>query len=50
MVLIPDSDKTTKLLDDLSMNEIVYSLAILIIALVQTFQGQLDLYHVIIVM
>lgn len=48
--LIPDSDKTTELLDDLYMNAIVYSLAILITALVQTFQGQLDLYHAIIVM
>ncbi|KAF8270228.1 hypothetical protein EI94DRAFT_818056 [Lactarius quietus] len=32
------------------MNIIVYSLAILITAVVQTIQGQLDLYHAIIVM
>lgn len=48
--LIPPSESTTELLDSLYLNAIFYGLAILITALVQTIQRQLDLYHAIIVM
>lgn len=44
------SESTTELLDSLYLNAIFYGLAILITALVQTIQQQLDLYHAIIVM
>ena len=48
--LIPKSEYTTELLDSLYMNAVFYGLALLITVVVQTIQGQLDLYHAIFVM
>ncbi|KAH9017850.1 hypothetical protein EDB84DRAFT_1581680 [Lactarius hengduanensis] len=48
--LIPQKGYTDELLDSLYLNAIFYGLALLITALVQTIQRQLDLYHAIIVM
>ncbi|KAH9052067.1 hypothetical protein EDB83DRAFT_2396204 [Lactarius deliciosus] len=48
--LIPQKEYTDELLDSLYLNAIFYGLALLITALVQTIQRQLDLYHAIIVM
>ncbi|KAH9029243.1 hypothetical protein EDB85DRAFT_1535791 [Lactarius pseudohatsudake] len=48
--LIPQKKYTDDLLDSLYLNAIFYGLALLITALVQTIQRQLDLYHAIIVM
>ena len=48
--LIPQSDYTTELLDSVYMNAVFYGLALLITVVVQTIQGQLDLYHAIFVM
>ncbi|KAH9066802.1 hypothetical protein EDB87DRAFT_1573690 [Lactarius vividus] len=45
----PKEGPTTDLLDDLFANSIFYGLAVLITALVQTIQKQLDLYHAIFV-
>ena len=48
--LIPQSEYTTELLDSLYMNAVFYGFALLITVLVQTIQGQLDLFHAIFVM
>ncbi|KAH9167476.1 hypothetical protein EDB89DRAFT_2074821 [Lactarius sanguifluus] len=50
VALIPQNTYTTELLDSLYMNAIFYGFALLITVLVQTIQGQLDLYHAIFVM
>ncbi|KAH9035618.1 hypothetical protein EDB85DRAFT_1889202 [Lactarius pseudohatsudake] len=47
--VIPRHRYTTDLLDSLYINAIFYGLALLITVLVQTIQGQLDLYHAIFV-
>ncbi|KAI9440676.1 hypothetical protein H4582DRAFT_1487001 [Lactarius indigo] len=52
IVLPPPKDEegpTTDLLDDLFVNSIFYGLAVLITAVVQTIQKQLDLYHALFV-
>jgi hypothetical protein len=48
--LIPQNEYTSELLDSLYMNAVFYGLALLITVLVQSIQGQLDLYHAIFVM
>ena len=48
--LIPDTELTTELLDGLYANAVFLGLALVITAVIQTIQGQLDLYHAIFVM
>ncbi|KAI9435552.1 hypothetical protein H4582DRAFT_1970342 [Lactarius indigo] len=45
-----DGEPRDELLDSLYLNAVFYGLALLITALVQTIQRQLDLYHAIVVM
>ncbi|KAN0132135.1 hypothetical protein V8E53_010054 [Lactarius tabidus] len=47
--IIPPNEYTIELLDELYMNAVFYSHALLITVLVQTIQGRLDLYHAIFV-
>ena len=48
--LLPETKLTTELLDGLYENTIFLGLGLVISAVIQTIQGQLDLYHAIFVM
>ncbi|KAI9458432.1 hypothetical protein BJY52DRAFT_1269749 [Lactarius psammicola] len=48
--LIPENKITTELLDGLYENAVFYGLALVLTAVIQTLQHQLDLYHAIFVM
>jgi hypothetical protein len=48
--IIPRHKYTVELLDELYINAVFYSLALLLTVLSQTANGQLDLYHAIFVM
>jgi len=48
--MIPETPRTTELLDGLYQNSILYGLSLVITAVIQTLQEQLDLYHAIFVM
>jgi len=48
--LIPETELTTELLDGLYENSVFLGLGLVITAVIQTIQGQLDLYHAIFVM
>ncbi|KAH8995055.1 hypothetical protein EDB86DRAFT_1208308 [Lactarius hatsudake] len=48
--LIPENEITTELLDGLYENSVFYGLALVLTAVIQTLQHQLDLYHAIFVM
>jgi len=48
--LIPETELTTELLDGLYENSVFLGLGLVITAVIQTAQGQLDLYHAIFVM
>ena len=47
---IPETELTTELLDGLYENAIFLGLGLVITAVIQTIQGQLDLYHALFVM
>jgi len=48
--MIPETTRTTELLDGLYQNSVFYGLSLVITAVIQTLQEQLDLYHAIFVM
>ena len=48
--LIPETELTTELLDGLYENAIFLGFGLVITAVIQTIQGQLDLYHALFVM
>ncbi|KAI9458135.1 hypothetical protein BJY52DRAFT_437017 [Lactarius psammicola] len=48
--LVPQGKRSNELLDGQFVNAIFYGLALLITALIQTIQDQLDLYHAVFVM
>ena len=48
--VIPETERTTDLLDGLYQNSVFYGLGLVITAVIQTLQKQLDLYHAIFVM
>ncbi|KAI0296550.1 hypothetical protein B0F90DRAFT_1023215 [Multifurca ochricompacta] len=48
--LIPENEHTTELVDGLYENSVFYGLGLVITAVIQTLQNQLDLYHAIFVM
>ncbi|KAN0130049.1 hypothetical protein V8E53_012203 [Lactarius tabidus] len=48
--LVPDTELTTELLDGIFENAVFLGLSLVITAVIQTIQGQLDLYHAIFVM
>ena len=43
-------EDTTELLDELYKSSVLYGLSLVMTAVIQTLQGQLDLYHAIFVM
>jgi hypothetical protein len=48
--LTPENEYTTELLDGVYKNAVLYGLALVMTAVIQTLQKQLDLYHAIFVM
>jgi hypothetical protein len=48
--LTPENECTTELLDGVYKNAVLYGLALVMTAVIQTLQKQLDLYHAIFVM
>jgi hypothetical protein len=48
--LTPEGKYTTELLDGVYKNAVLYGLALVMTAVIQTLQTQLDLYHAIFVM
>jgi hypothetical protein len=46
----PKNEYTTELLDGLYLNAILYGLSLVITAVIQSMQHQLDLYHAVCVM
>jgi hypothetical protein len=49
-VLTPENEYTDEILDGLYANSVINGLGLVITAVVQTMQKQLDLYHAIFVM
>ncbi|KAI0257998.1 hypothetical protein BC834DRAFT_975731 [Gloeopeniophorella convolvens] len=47
--LVPYAEPTHELLDDLNLSAVLYGLSLIVTAVIQTAQGQLDLYHAIFV-
>jgi len=50
IALIPENERTTEVVNDLYENAVFYGLALVLTAVIQTLQEQLDLYHAIFVM
>jgi hypothetical protein len=48
--MVPETGRTTELLDGLYQNSVFYGLSLVITVVIQTLQEQLDLYHAIFVM
>jgi hypothetical protein len=48
--LVPENDRTTKLLDGLYKNAVLYGFSLVFTASIQTLQKHLDMYHVIFMM
>jgi hypothetical protein len=48
--LIPETERTSEVVNDLYENSVFYGLALVLTAVIQTLQKQLDLYHAIFVM
>ena len=46
----PENEHTEELLEELYKNAILYGFSLVVTAVIQTMQGQLDLYHAIFVM
>ncbi|KAI9510546.1 hypothetical protein F5148DRAFT_1281828 [Russula earlei] len=47
--IVPDTRHTTELLDGLYKSSVLYGFALVMTAVIQTLQGQLDLYHAVVV-
>ncbi|KAH9968427.1 hypothetical protein BGW80DRAFT_662161 [Lactifluus volemus] len=50
MALIPENERTSEVVNSLYENSVYYGLALVLTAIIQTLQTQLDLYHAIFVM
>ncbi|KAI0246905.1 hypothetical protein BJV78DRAFT_1157561 [Lactifluus subvellereus] len=50
IALIPENEHTSEVVNDLYENSVFYGLALVLTAVIQTLQEQLDLYHAIFVM
>ncbi|KAF8470320.1 hypothetical protein DFH94DRAFT_216614 [Russula ochroleuca] len=50
IALIPENEYTDELLDGIYKSSVIYGLSLIITAIVQTVQEQLDLYHAIVVL
>ena len=50
MAIIPENERTSEVVNSLYENSVYYGLALVLTAIIQTLQTQLDLYHAIFVM